>query len=60
MQYGIRFQDNAEVEKFVHQLSKETSRRLISINMRGKSITLKVMKRDPAAPVEAPKVGYVL
>lgn len=56
LQYGIRFQDNAEVERFVYQLSEEASRRLASIEMRGKSITLKVMKRDPTAPVEAPKV----
>jgi DNA repair protein REV1 len=31
-------------------------RRLDEVKMLGRMITLKVMKRDPSAPVEAPKV----
>ncbi|GJE88079.1 DNA repair protein [Phanerochaete sordida] len=53
--YGIRFEDNEQVETFMHQLAEEMSRRLDEIDMRGRSLTLKVLKRDPSAPVEAPK-----
>lgn len=53
--YGIRFENNEQAEAFVYQMAEEVSRRLVSIEMRGRSITLKVMKRDPSAPVEAPK-----
>lgn len=43
---------------FVYQMASEVSKRLDDINMLGRSITLKVMKRDPTAPVEPPKVNY--
>ncbi|KIK69791.1 hypothetical protein GYMLUDRAFT_34190 [Collybiopsis luxurians FD-317 M1] len=53
--YGIRFQKDEEVKTFLHQLAKEVARRLDAIQRHGRSITLKVMKRDPTAPVEPPK-----
>ncbi|EJF62757.1 DNA repair protein [Dichomitus squalens LYAD-421 SS1] len=53
--YGIRFENNEQAETFVYQMAEEVSRRLQSIDMRGRSITLKVLTRDPNAPVEAPK-----
>ncbi|KAH8100333.1 DNA repair protein [Cristinia sonorae] len=53
--YGIRFENNEQAEAFVYQLAEEVSRRLGSIDMKGRSLTVKVMKRDPSAPVEAPK-----
>lgn len=53
--YGIRFDNNAQAEAFIYQMAEEISRRLNSIDMRGRSLTLKIMKRDPSAPVEAPK-----
>lgn len=56
MQYGIRFENNEQAEKFVYQLASEVSKRLQEIDMLGKSITVKIMMRDPSAPVEAPKV----
>ena len=55
-QYGIRFENNDQVETFIHQMSEEVARRLDAVGVRGQSLTLKVMQRDPAAPVEAPKV----
>lgn len=58
-QYGIRFENNDQAETFVHQMAEEVSRRLKSIDMRGRSLTLKVLVRDPDAPVEAPKVSSV-
>ncbi|KAI0263781.1 hypothetical protein BC834DRAFT_792356, partial [Gloeopeniophorella convolvens] len=53
--YGIRFDNDEQAEAFVHQMSAEVARRLDAINMKGRSLTLKIMKRDPSAPVEAPK-----
>ncbi|KAI8974254.1 hypothetical protein BD414DRAFT_424627 [Trametes punicea] len=53
--YGIRFENNEQAETFVYQMAEEVSRRLNSIYMRGRSLTLKVLVRDPSAPVEAPK-----
>ena len=55
-QYGIRFENNEQAEAFIYQLAEEVSRRLDNVEMRGRALTLKVMKRDPNAPVEAPKV----
>jgi DNA repair protein REV1 len=59
-QYGLRFDTNEQVEAFVYRLAGEVARRLDAIDMRGWSLTLKVMKRDPSATVEAPKVGMLL
>ncbi|RPD55674.1 DNA repair protein [Lentinus tigrinus ALCF2SS1-7] len=53
--YGIRFKNNEQAETFVYQMAEEVSRRLKSIDMRGRSLTLKILVRDPSAPVEAPK-----
>ena len=55
-QYGIRFENNEQAETFIYQMAEEVSRRLKSIDMRGKSLTLKILVRDPSAPVEAAKV----
>lgn len=57
-QYGIRFDNNDQAEKFVYQLSTEVATRLNDVDMRGRSLTLKIMKRDPSAPVEAAKAGF--
>jgi DNA repair protein REV1 len=56
IQYGIRFENSDQVESFIHQMSEEVSRRLDAIGMKGQSLTLKIMERDPSAPVEASKV----
>ncbi|EJD01689.1 DNA/RNA polymerase [Fomitiporia mediterranea MF3/22] len=53
--YGIRFENNEQAQAFMFQLAEEVARRLDAVDMRGRSLTLKVMKRDPDAPVEAPK-----
>jgi len=44
----------------MHKLSEEVHKRLKKEDLRGGSVTLKVMKRDPSAPVEAAKVRPVL
>jgi len=56
LQYGIRFENDEQTEAFVYQMSEEVKRRLNSVHMQGRSLTLKVMKRDPSAPLEPPKV----
>ncbi|GLB35539.1 putative impB/mucB/samB family protein [Lyophyllum shimeji] len=53
--YGIRFENAEQAEAFIYQMATEVARRLDDIGMVGRSITLKIMKRAPNAPVEAPK-----
>ncbi|XP_053686861.1 DNA repair protein Rev1 [Sabethes cyaneus] len=53
--YGIRFKDDAEVKRFMKQLSEEIHKRLNEIKKRGKLITVKLLVRSPEAPVETAK-----
>ncbi|KAG2107956.1 uncharacterized protein F5147DRAFT_577321 [Suillus discolor] len=53
--YGIRFENDGQAKAFIYQMAEEVSRRLNAIDMCGRSLTLKIMKRDPSAPVEGPK-----
>ncbi|KAG8809527.1 deoxycytidyl transferase, partial [Serendipita sp. 399] len=53
--FGIRFENNSQAELFLRKLGEEVSSRLKAIDMKGRQLTLKVMKRHPEAPVEAPK-----
>ncbi|KAG8803064.1 deoxycytidyl transferase [Serendipita sp. 398] len=53
--FGIRFENNAQAELFMQELGEEVSSRLKAIDMKGRQLTLKVMKRHPNAPVEPPK-----
>lgn len=41
--YGIRFQNDDERDKFLKKLSEEVSNRLNSVKMKGRSVTLKLM-----------------
>ncbi|XP_019933140.3 DNA repair protein Rev1 [Aedes albopictus] len=53
--YGIRFKEESEVERFMKQLSEEIHKRLMEIKKRGKVITVKLLVRSPEAPVETAK-----
>ncbi|KIY51229.1 DNA repair protein [Fistulina hepatica ATCC 64428] len=53
--YGIRFETSDQAEVFIRRMASEVARRLREVSMLGRSITLKVMKRDPTAPEEPPK-----
>lgn len=53
--YGVRFENNEQTETFIYQMAEEVARRMHNISVRGRSLTLKIMKRDPSAPKEAPK-----
>uniref|UniRef100_A0A1Q3EYU1 DNA repair protein REV1 n=1 Tax=Culex tarsalis TaxID=7177 RepID=A0A1Q3EYU1_CULTA len=53
--YGIRFKEEVEVERFMKQLSEEIHKRLGEIKQRGKLVTVKLLVRSPEAPVETAK-----
>ncbi|EJU05804.1 DNA repair protein [Dacryopinax primogenitus] len=53
--YGIRFETEEQAERFMHDLGREVSRRLKNVGMKGRFMTLKLMKRHHDAPLEAPK-----
>ncbi|KAF9913617.1 deoxycytidyl transferase [Lobosporangium transversale] len=43
--WGVRFENQEQVDIFIADLAKEVSKRLKEINRKGKSVVLKVMKR---------------
>lgn len=53
--WGIRFADQAQAEDFVKSLCDELRRRLIENLVKGKQLTLKVMRRSADAPLEPVK-----
>ncbi|KAI6046688.1 hypothetical protein EDC04DRAFT_2557680 [Pisolithus marmoratus] len=57
--YGVRFENNEQTEAFIYRMADEVARRMDNISVRGRSLTLKIMKRDPSAPKEAPKARFL-
>ncbi|XP_063314880.1 DNA repair protein REV1 [Pelobates fuscus] len=55
--YGIRFTQPHEAEAFLMNLSEEIQRRLQSVGMKGRKLTLKIMIRKAGAPIEPAKFG---
>ncbi|XP_017058721.1 DNA repair protein Rev1 [Drosophila ficusphila] len=53
--FGIRFTNSADCEKFLRQLSDEVTKRLTEIKRKARSINLKIMVRAAEAPVETSK-----
>ncbi|KAK2724135.1 DNA repair protein REV1-like isoform X2 [Artemia franciscana] len=53
--YGIRFVDENESKKFLHDLSEEVSKRMVEAKVTGRKITLQVLSRAKGAPIEAAK-----
>ncbi|CAK1582623.1 unnamed protein product [Parnassius mnemosyne] len=53
--YGIRFENNAQCYEFLKQLSAEVHSRMKQLKVLGKCITLKLMVRDEKAPIETAK-----
>lgn len=53
--YGIRFKEQTELEKFLVQLCVEVQNRLDEARRKGKCVTLKYMVRAADAPVETAK-----
>jgi DNA repair protein REV1 len=59
--WGIRFDNDSEVENFLHRLSCELNKRLFHIDMTGSLLSLKLSVRHPEAPIQPPKylgMGY--
>ncbi|CAK7197484.1 deoxycytidyl transferase [Sporothrix eucalyptigena] len=53
--WGIRFISQDEADEFVLNLCKELERRLLHEQVRGRSLTMKIMKRAADAPLDPEK-----
>ncbi|KAK9458269.1 hypothetical protein V1511DRAFT_475622 [Dipodascopsis uninucleata] len=53
--WGVRFENDRQVEDFLYSLSGELSSRLSSLYLIGTNLTLKIYKRAPHAPLDPPK-----
>lgn len=53
--WGIRFLNQPEAEEFVQNLSKELERRLLNEGVKGKHLTMKIMRRSLDAPLDPAK-----
>ncbi|KAL1896617.1 deoxycytidyl transferase [Sporothrix stenoceras] len=53
--WGIRFVSQDEAEEFVSNLCKELERRLLNEQVKGRSLTMKIMKRAADAPLDPEK-----
>ncbi|KAL5612354.1 hypothetical protein BROUX41_000114 [Berkeleyomyces rouxiae] len=53
--WGIRFVNQTEAEDFLFNLCKELERRLLNERVRGKNLTVKIMRRSANAPFNTAK-----
>lgn len=53
--WGIRFINQEEAEEFVLNLCKELEKRLLNEQVKGKQLTMKIMRRSLDAPLDPPK-----
>ncbi|KAK5658805.1 hypothetical protein OQA88_1617 [Cercophora sp. LCS_1] len=53
--WGIRFINQEEAEEFVRNLSKELERRLLNEGVKGKHLSMKIMRRALDAPLDPAK-----
>lgn len=53
--WGVRFENQSQVDEFMQGLSGELSKRLLKERVKGKQLTMKVMKRAADAPRDPPK-----
>lgn len=53
--WGIRFINQEEAEEFVFNLCKELEKRLLNEQVKGKQLTMKIMRRALDAPLDPPK-----
>lgn len=53
--WGIRFISQLEAEEFVQNLCIELQRRLIDQGVRGRQLTMKIMRKSADAPMDPPK-----
>lgn len=53
--WGIRFVSQAQADEFVQNLCEELQRRLVENAVKGKQLTMRIMRRAADAPLEPPK-----
>ncbi|CAM1506747.1 Fc.00g063880.m01.CDS01 [Cosmosporella sp. VM-42] len=53
--WGIRFISQEEAEEFVYNLCKELEKRLLNEQVKGKQLTIKIMRRSLDAPLDPVK-----
>ena len=53
--WGVRFENQDQVDEFMHGLCGELHKRLVKERVKGKQLTMKVMKRAADAPLDPPK-----
>ncbi|CZT08410.1 probable DNA repair protein MUS-42 [Rhynchosporium graminicola] len=53
--WGIRFISQPEAEEFVQNLCTELHRRLIDQGVKGRQLTIKIMRKSADAPLDPPK-----
>jgi DNA repair protein REV1 len=53
--WGVRFENTEQVDEFITSLCGELQKRLIKENVKGRQLTVKVMRRSPDAPLDPPK-----
>ena len=53
--WGVRFETSEQAEEFVENLCGELDRRLVKEGVKGKQLTMKIMRKSPDAPLDPPK-----
>jgi DNA repair protein REV1 len=53
--WGVRFQNQEQVDEFMEGLCGELHKRLVKERVKGKQLTMKVMRRAADAPLDPPK-----
>lgn len=53
--WGVRFETQEQAEEFVESLCGELTRRLLKEGVKGKQLTMKIMRRAADAPLDPPK-----
>ncbi|KAI9835299.1 MAG: hypothetical protein M1819_002443 [Sarea resinae] len=53
--WGVRFETQAQAEEFVDNLCGELHRRLVNQKVKGRQLTVKIMRRAADAPLDPPK-----
>lgn len=53
--WGVRFENQEQVDEFMHGLCGELNKRLVKEGVKGRQLTMKVMRRAMDAPLDPPK-----
>ncbi|KAF2157413.1 DNA repair protein [Myriangium duriaei CBS 260.36] len=53
--WGVRFENQEQVDEFIESLCVELQKRLIKEKVKGKQLTVKIMRRSADAPLDPPK-----